>query len=269
MNLKINGNGNGGAKGGTGATVKVVLLVVAVALVGLLLYRVAVRLSGPRETVWVASRTLEAGSLVGPDDVAEARMKSSSIPDGAVRDRDLIEGVRLNRSRQAGEAIVAGDFEPGGQEPVQGLSTLVPEGRVLMALRFEAASAPYSQYRRGDRLEVVAVDRRGFSQVVASDAYLIGWMTEKQGASTSSKLFGIDLTPPTLVQKGSNASLLLGLHPQDVFPVAEAEAVGAKMSFILHGEGEVRDGEMLSLPQRRTDAVEVIAGASRQKVAVN
>ena len=274
MNLKINGNGNGKGNGkdNGGRLIKGVLLILAILLVGVLLFRQVDRWIGPKATAWVASANLQAGSLLGEDQVAPKKMRQKSLPDGAVTDPGSLEGMRLRRAKSSGEPIVAGDLVPGNAQAQPGLSGMVPEGRVLVALRFEPHSAPYTQYRRGDRLEVVSVGNDG-SRVVASDAFLIGWITPASGGNGNGKkdtLFGIDLSPPTLVRAGGNSSLLLGLHPEHVFPVAEAEAAGAKMSFVLHGEKELREGRLLSLPAPGPDsAVELIAGARRVQVAVN
>ena len=63
-------------------------------------------------------------------------------------------------------------------------------------------------------------------------------------------------------------SLLLALRPEDVVPLARAQAAGARISLVLHGRSEVREGRLLELPSPRRTQVELIAGGKRQNVAL-
>jgi Flp pilus assembly protein CpaB len=266
MNLKGNGNG----KGQGWPYLKFALLSVAVVLVAVLLYRQIDRLMGPRQAVWVATADLEPGDTIAGDRVELKNLRQKRLPAGALADRGAVEGQQLVRAKSAGTPFVSADFAAAGRDPGS-ITQLVPEGRVLTTLEVHTRSVPYPNLRRGDRLDVLAVlPQGGPAGSVASDAYYLGWIQPRNRGADQEKgtIFGIDVRPPGVTQTAATISLLLGLHPDHVVPVARAQAMGASISLVLHGSNEVKQGKLLDLPAPRTESVDLISGADRERVAV-
>lgn len=247
-----------GADNGRRSLLKIALLALAILAAGILLYRQVDRWTG--RTAWVAKAPMARGAVIERGDLRRVRWRGE-LPAGAVEDRRQILGRSVTRDKAAGDPFLAGDLadrpDPGS------IALRVPEGRVLYTLRVPAVSIPYPDLRRGDRLEVVAVGRTG-SGPVANDAFFIGWIkpAPPEEDDDGGGLFDLDLRP--LGGAGSGAgliTLMLALHPQDVIPVARAQARQARLSLALQGHGG-----RLELPSTRADEVELIAGARREKV---
>ncbi len=292
LKLKKNGNGNGHSNGngsGSGNAFKLILLVVAVLLVGFLTYRLALRLSGPMQEVWVAKSVLEAGSVIGPDDLEATTRRRGEVPEGAVTDRRQIEGRRLARRLAAGEPFVQGILArpTSPQERAQSLTELLPPGRVLTRVLIDIDSVLMHELEFGDRFEIVASGGSGRSEepasrVVASDAFFFAWVDPSLLAGNGggngngsqpeqSGLLASLLATPGLEGGGgpratSSTKLMVALRPEDALPVTEAAATGASLSMVLHGRREVAGGTMVTLPAARPVIVELIDGSRREKV---
>ena len=269
MNLTSNSNGNGNGK----SYLKVGLLVVAIALVGFLLFRQVSRSYGPVRTVWVATSDLASGTMISGEHIKAKKTREKSMPQGALTDSQAILGRQIDREKLKGDTFQAGDFtiRRASAKPI---TDLVPDGRVMMTVSLGTRAAPVTSLVQGDRMDILVAG--GAGKIVARDAYMIGTIGTKrngQGTRNNNKIFGIDLTPPTLTRVDSGAlAVLLGINPEDVFPLARAQASGAKLSIILHGRAELADASKkveIENPQlSRPAAVDLIAGNRRQQVIV-
>jgi len=150
---------------------------------------------------------------------------------------------------------------------------MVPEGRVLATIRVPMTLVPYKNLKHGDRVDVVAVDKSGgqtgFARVIARDAYIVGMMYAKPSPQASAPRTGLAalVTPPISNQRGpSTVGLLLGLHPEDALPLAQATSGRDTVQVVLHGKTEVASGQLLELPAQVP--VELIAGSKKTQLTV-
>ena len=298
--LKKNGNGNGHHdKNGGGNALKVGLLVVAVALIGFLLFRLVQRFAGPRQEVWVASSALEPETLIGDGDLELRSLRNAQIPPGAIFNRRNIVGRFVTRALEPGDVFVRGTLRSrsNAEEQAQYLAELLPPGRVLTKVLVDLDSVIMHNLKFGDRFELVslAAGRGGRggarARVVASDAFFLAWVDPQQRSGsngggngdangsgnddrTSSRaglLSGLLADPLRRASRGpvgtSRTKLLLALHPRDVLPVAEASSGGSRsLSLVLHGKREVEEGRMATLPSERRVVVDLISGAKRERI---
>lgn len=255
---------------------RALLLVAAVGLIGVLAYRQVGRLlGGPAHVaVWVTATDLDAGKIVTGPSLKMARM---APPRGALVNRSDIEGRTLIRAKAKDEPFYVADLEP--RPPAPSLSGTVPAGRLLATIRVDALDLPVSELRAGDRLDLMQAEPDGV-RLVAHDAYVMGVMetTAPQAPRTGSgMIMGVDISVPSSrnsTPRGS--SLVLALHPRDVFPLAAAEGSGRPMKIVVHAEREIRSGKLLSVlppaaPRRpakpaaaRETSVELLVGSKRQ-----
>ena len=183
MRLRNNSSANGrkwdGNGNGNGKVLKLALLVVAVLLVGLLLYRQAQHLVGPKRQVLVASTNLAAGALLTADDLELDSRRERNLPETALADASAAEGRQLVQSKQQGEPITSEDVRAPAtvQARAASLAELLPAGRVLTTLTVEIENVLMSELRFGDRFSVLALGGGGnAASVVASDAYFLAWV---------------------------------------------------------------------------------------------
>lgn len=62
--------------------------------------------------VWVLSRSLSKGSVLGPGDLARKPLPAGGVPAGAVADPSPLLGMRAVRTLQAGSLLRADQFKP-------------------------------------------------------------------------------------------------------------------------------------------------------------
>jgi len=267
------------------------LLAIAVVLLGILVYRQMQRSHGVTVKVPVATQDLEAGAVVEPEKLGEAGFPIEELSTNTVRNPASIEGRTLAKAKAAGVPFLRGDLAPPAGSP--GLAGILPEGRLLMFV--PVTGMPMNdiaaELRFGDRFDLLALRGRrpaleelAFSSqawTVARDVYYLGWVSPRppgggqQGSDEDSQEEGIGrlLTSAAEAQAAANSgggggmsALLLGIHPEDVLPLAEAQAVGAPMALVLHGRKEVEAGELLVLPRPRLNEVELILGGNRTRI---
>ncbi len=256
----------------TKAWPKAAILLVAALLVAFLAFRQVHRLTAT--PMWVADAPLAPGTRISSGDLKLVRESKSSLPEGVLLDRGEIEGQVIYRPKAAGRPFFPGDFTRPARPAPTPLATIVPEGRVLTTVKITQTSVPYPQLRMGDRLELVAVGRAGGAgskaHVVASNVFLIGSLApgSRPAAAAKSRL-GASVSPPKQQKKGTGGgglSLILALRPEDVLPVAEAQASEAPITVVLHGQNEVRKGELLDLRTAGPKVVELLVGGEREEV---
>jgi hypothetical protein len=161
-----------------------------------------------------------------------------------------------------------------------------------MEVRVSLENVVTRELRRGDRLDLLATRRRSSSpRLVASDVYMVGFVDPNmllgQGQEQQRSGNGGDsrngngngrqqqpgliesLIQSTTQPRGAgrpvmtrSTNLLVALNPKDVVPLAQAQAGGAALAVVLHGQKEVKDGQLLTVQGHSWD-VEYIAGADR------
>lgn len=259
--------GNQGRRRGQVSVWYLVLFAVALVVIGILVVRQVRRATST--PVWVAKGELAAGTKVGSNSIELKRVANDSIPDGAVHEPSQIVGRVLKRAVNAGQPLAQGDIDTDAGNIWA--ASVIPEGRVLATVRFSGVNLPSQQMRRGDRIDILAVTRDGATRLVGRDTYLMAVVSGARSGDSGTKI-GSLIAPPVFRSKpqAGPVALLLALHPSDVAPIAQAEAAGEQLKFALHGEQELKSGNMLDiLTARNSGQVDVIAGAHRQKVNVN
>src|ERR1700733_13729865 len=106
--------------------VRAVLLVAAIGLVGVLLYRQADRFGGGRVPMWVAASELKPGETVRVDTM---KLVQHAPAAGVLVDGPSIGGRKLKQAKREGEPFVVSALEPRPAPPP--LAATVPNGRLL------------------------------------------------------------------------------------------------------------------------------------------
>ncbi len=283
MDIKFDKSSDWNAGGKRRNPLIVALLALVVLVLMALVIRQVGRLGGPRREVWVASGPLRAGAVVRPENLERRTVRERQLPPGAVADRAAIEGRRVARDLRPGEPLVAGDLAPARVPAARArkLAELLPPGRVLATVRVEIASIIMDELAFGDRFEIIAAGpnpRGPSSRVVASDAYFVAWIdpallagggrAPERGEGVLSSLLAMPAPAGGGGVTTSSTRLLLGLFPQDVLPVTEAQAAGTRLHVVLHGRREVEQGELLAVSPGKSREVELYAGDELEKVVV-
>jgi hypothetical protein len=114
---------------------------------------------------------------------------------------------------------------------------------------------------------------------VAKDAYLLGSIMGKHEPPKNNSIES--LTSPNRPLVISVVGLVLAVRPQDASPIAQAQGVGDRLTFVLHGSREIHSGHLLDVPVTQAShapreatpqipaQVELITGSHREKVNVN
>jgi len=253
------------------AAARVLLAVGAAALVLVLGYRQYQRFLGPQVPVWVTSAPLAAGHVLAQSDLVQRPMRA---PAGALRNAADIAGRPLLAAKLAGQPIFPADLGKAPAAP--GVSTTIPEGRVLATLPIRTLDLPTKALVRGDRLDVLQATKSGV-RLVAHDAYMMGTLGgHKAGKpAPSATIMGVDVSVPGSKPAEPQPALVLAIRPEDAFALTAAEAGGPRMKLLLHGDAEVKKGDMVSVvppvkpaaPRpRRAPGLELLIGSRQQSV---
>jgi Flp pilus assembly protein CpaB len=267
------GSGGGGGTGSRRRYLLIGLLAVAIILVAVLGFRQIQRLVTPQREVWVASSSLPAGTLLGPQNLRKVKVAASSLPKGVVADARALAGREIARPKAEGEPFQAGDFA-AAQEQLPAASEQVPEGRVLTTVRIPKAYVPYKNLKNGDRIDLIAVARGrgsdGFARVVARDAYLVGFIqtVEARQPQAQNSLAQLVASSSQRPKTDSTIGLILALHPEDAVPLTQSQGHRDALQVVLHGQTEVASGQLLELPEREAAGVEYIAGSTTTRLMV-
>jgi Flp pilus assembly protein CpaB len=249
--------------------VRAVLLVAAVALIGVLLYRQVSRLGGNRVPVWVAAVDLRPGQMVTP---GLMKLTQAPPPKGALVEQLGIVGRQLKVAKVAGQPFYNADLEPRPVPPA--LASTIPVGRLMATVKVAALDLPTQELRQGDRLDIIQAGPDGVT-MVAHDAFMMGNLSSQPKARDGSRVMGVDISPPTDAPASPAEALVLGVFPEDVFPLAAAEASGHKLKIVLHSDTEVKSGVLLTpdpprpaAPGEGLPAVEIITGKTKETIYV-
>jgi Flp pilus assembly protein CpaB len=255
--------------------VRALLLAAAVVVVVVLGYRQFARMTEKRVPVWVTASQLVKGRPVALDDVKVTQLPP---PSGVLVNRADIEGRTLLTDKSPGEPFFPTDLAPRPAKPA--LAATIPPGRLLATLRFESMDLPAKELAGGDRIDVLLAIPDGV-HVVAHDAWVLGILTQKTppgGGGDSGRILGVDISiPGAHTAKAEGSALVLGLHPEEVFSLAAAEATGKQLKLVLHADREVKANEVIDLrpeptlpaaPPPELPAVELIHGSKTETVHV-
>lgn len=265
------------------------ILAVAVALVGFLIYRQVDRWRGEVVTVWVAASNLEAGTVIAAEGLSPIQVRENQVPDGTILERRSIQGWQLRQRKQQGVAFFNGDLVRPPRDPGPGLAEMVPAGRVLMTL--ELPGLPVLELaeslRLGDRFDIFTFGQTQSGPagpiVVARNVVFLGWIQPRgpegdgesgEAAAGTGGMFSNFLDAAGDAAGGGGGGgggpspFLLGVRPEDVNRMVWTQSTRGPLSLVIHGQTEVKSGELLNLPEPRPFEVELITGARRQKLPI-
>lgn len=251
------------------------VLLLVFALAGVLVVRQVNRWRGTPVDLWVAAADIAPGTVVQGGQLAKKTLREPSLPANVILDRGIIEGRQLAKAKAAGSPFFRTDFAAPDRGP--GLAGVLPEGRVLVLVKLRGSPIDQlaEQLRFGDRLDIVA-SGGAWTALVSHDAYFLGWIAPQPAASGSGGEGGGGLISSlTAAAEKSQAPpqgaspLLLGVHPQDAVPLAEAQAANLTLTPVLHGKSEVAKGNLLILTRPRFDEIELITGAKRERIPLS
>ncbi|MEE8522345.1 MAG: hypothetical protein V3T72_00310 [Thermoanaerobaculia bacterium] len=264
------------------------ILAVAVGLVGFLIYRQVDRWRGEEVTVWVAASNLEAVTVIAAESLSPIQVRERQVPEGTVLERRSIQGWQLLQRKQQGVAFFDGDLARPPRDPGPGLAEMVPAGRVLMTL--ELPGLPVLELaeslRLGDRFDIFTYGRTQSGPagpiVVARNVIFLGWIQprgpEGNGESGDEGVAGGmfsnfleaagDVSGGAAGGGGGPSPFLLGVRPEDVNRMVWTQSTRGPLSLVIHGQTEVKSGELLHLPEPRPFEIELITGARRQKLPI-
>jgi hypothetical protein len=253
--------------------VRAALLVAAVGLIGVLLYRQVSRMRETTALVWVTTRDLRAGDPVPTAALRQVAIRSQS---GIMVNRAQIEGRALKVAKRAGDFFIPADLEPRVAPPA--LASTIPSGRVLATVKFASFDLPATELRAGDRLDmIVASDRDRSVRTVVRDAFVMGLLNSEASTARgdSGRVLGVEIAPTLPTEQGTKQSaLVLALRPQDVAPLALAESgatTASKMKIVLHSTEDVKAGRTPALipaagRSAPVPAVEILRGSKKERV---
>jgi Flp pilus assembly protein CpaB len=136
---------------------------------------------GGAVTVVVATRDLDAGTVVTAADVTVDRLPARTVPPDALRTLDAAVGAGLRHPVAAGAPLLARSSASGG------LAGLVAPGRVAVAVPVDLlpALAP------GERVDLTGTDEVGAARVLAAGARVLRiddatvWLEVERPAATA------------------------------------------------------------------------------------
>jgi Flp pilus assembly protein CpaB len=248
----------------------ILTIAVALLLVAALAARQMTRAYSTR--VVVARDSIASGDRIDASKLTFADVAKGAVPAGALLDPAVIIGHVVQRPVAKGQAITATDFA-AAITPMKWLSDAPPEGRVVVTVSVPGTLLPVQQLRLGDQFELLGVSREGQSRVVGRDAYYLGAIKASRREPAHGPLDS--LVQSTQAPRPTGVvGLVLAVRPEDVSPIAQAEAKGETIALALHGSREIVSGHLLQISPPREHAsvaaapnqVELITGAHREKV---
>jgi hypothetical protein len=231
------------------------------------------------EEVWAVVNSIPAGQTLQAADLTRVRIDNNNAT-LAMADATAIIGRKLAVDKQAGDVINQGDIAVPKRN---GLTDVVPEGRVVYTLVPDRQLLPYArQLRTGDSFDILATSTGGQVTPLAYDVLLLGTLFDAPQANaaaaaatapdTASVLANtIATTSTSAANSGDSALLVLAVKPEHVYPLASAMGSSAKISLVAHGKTNGTSTERLSVagPAPRRRAVEVYTGLERNMVTVD
>ncbi len=253
----------------------VLTVAVALLLVVALAARQVTRANSTR--VVVARESIAPGERIDASKLTFAELPKGTIPASTVLDPAVIIGRIVQRPVAKGNPITAGDFV-AALAPAKWLSDAPPAGRVVVTVAVPGTLLPVQQLRLGDQLELLGVSHTGESKVVGRDAYYLGAIQAARREAAHGPLESLVQSANTRDRRPTGViGLVLAVRPEDVSPIAQAEAKGDTIALALHGSKEIVSGRLLKIGTQKEhtpvaeapEQVELITGAHREKVDVH
>jgi Flp pilus assembly protein CpaB len=224
----------------------------------------------------VARNAILPGERIDAAKLLLADVRNDAVPNGAFTDAAMLVGKTAQRPINAGSAITATDV--ASAQAVSWLADAPPPGRVVITVSVPGTLLPVSQLQAGNQLELLAVTRNGRSRVIGRDAFYIGSM-QSRPEPRASGLAGMVASANSGRKPSGVIGLVLAVRPEDVSPIAQAEATGDRITFAIHGRRETASGQLLQIdprtapgtksrPRAAPAQVELIVGSQRGKVSV-
>ncbi|MGH9421594.1 MAG: SAF domain-containing protein, partial [Thermoanaerobaculia bacterium] len=201
----------------------VLTIAVALLLVAALAARQLTRANAIR--VIAARDSIQSGERIDVSKLAVVDLPKGSVPTGAVIDATAIMGRVIQRTVTKGQPITAADFA-APVTPTKWLSDSPPAGRVVVTVAVPGTLLPVQQLRLGDQLELLGVSHDGKSKVVGRDAYYLGAIQAARHETARGPLEGLVQSTQRDRRPTGVVGLVLAVRPEDVTPIAQAEAKG-------------------------------------------
>ena len=261
--------------------VMLLLIGCSIALVAYLGYRQWERTNF--STIWVANALLSPGHVLNAGDLIQKRVRTQSAQTGAITEPRKIIGNKLASEKKEGEGFYPSDFSRPKTSRTY-LTDQVPEGRVLYTLVPDQAILPYGdQLHQGDRFDILVTMPGGQVTPLAFDVIMLGMLRgpkseQKQTSEEApdelalSRRLLMSFADDRNKDKGPTDMMVLALHPEHVYPLASSQGSPGRLSFVVHGQRDLKGGNRLNVvPDRRpptSRTVEVYEGLNKSHARV-
>ncbi len=228
--------------------------------------------------VVAAARELQAGSMIGPDDVKLLNWPSKDLPEGYTGSEETIVGRGLIRSVSFNEPIL--EAKLAGPGAGVGLSVTIPEGMRAMSVKVDEVIGVAGFVLPGTRVDVISVispvgstARNPVSRVILQNVPTLAagqtTTTDEEGKPLTATVITLMVVPgdaEKLALAASQGRIQLALR--NTLDQQEVETNGARVASLLTGPAPVRRGRPASAtPPKLTDTdrsiIEVYRGGVR------
>ncbi|MBO6886192.1 MAG: Flp pilus assembly protein CpaB [Marivita sp.] len=201
----------------------------------------------PVQEIYVATRALDYGEIIAPEDIALMPWPKQSLPDNFFDAATPVnaEGAELRvalRPIEKNEAIMASKIsEPGADA---GLTSRLERGQRAFAIKVDVASGVSGFLRPTDRVDIYWTGR-----VRSNDPNMPNGEVTKL-IETGVKLIAIDQTSETDTTQTTIArTVTVAASPQQVASLAQAQSTG-RLSLSLMGRNDDTVAEVIEVDQR-------------------
>jgi pilus assembly protein CpaB len=228
--------------------------------------------------VVVAARDLDAGAMLGPDDVKELKWPSDELPQGFAVGREAVVGRGLVRPVSMNEPIL--ETKLAGPGAGMGLSVTIPEGMRAMSVKVDEVIGVAGFVLPGTRVDVISVitPQGSSSKEPVSRVILQNVPTLAAGQTTTTDEGGKPLTVTVItlmVVPGDAEKLALAasqgriqLALRNTLDQQDVETNGARVASLLSGPAPAPTGRRASATPPQVSAgdrsiIEVYRGGVR------
>ena len=186
----------------------------------------------PTETVYVATRSLQYGDTLLPDDVRAVKWPTDAIPEGTFKDlavlfpEDTDEPRLIVRPMEVNEALMEMKITKPGEDI--GLTTRLEKGMRAFAIRVDVASGVSGFLRPGDKVDVYWTGRISTGNGTEDVTKLI---------QAAVRLIAVDQTDNQINGTRIARTVTVAAKPEAVAALAQAQSTG-KLSLSLVGAGD-------------------------------
>ena len=187
----------------------------------------------PTQTVYVATRALKYGDVLGPDDVREVNWPQDAIPEGTFDDLEVLfpagneEQRLIVRPMEENEAVLAVKITEPGEDI--GLTTRLEKGMRAFTIRVDVASGVSGFLRPGDKVDVYWTGQVAAGEGGSEDVTML--------IQTAVRLIAVDQTENQINGARIARTVTVAAKPEHVAALAQAQSTG-KLSLSLVGAGD-------------------------------